>query len=222
MSITLLELYNETASQPWSMFDNDAETTDDFDAALISSINKALVEIWCSYPFDFRIKNINILTQKYYNKYNLPNGSIIQKITADGEQYAVTLDNKYLEFIENPEELEAKTGKPEGFFIKNNSIAFYPVPDKMYKINIEYASFSVGVDADNKPIYALRVDTDTINIPDKYKQLFVNTVISKAMMYALSSVSDENYAGYSVQYEKAYKLLIKAVGGRKKHRRIVF
>ena len=38
MTITLLELYNEVASQPWSMFDNDAESTDDFDAALISSI----------------------------------------------------------------------------------------------------------------------------------------------------------------------------------------
>ena len=60
MTITLLELYNEVASQPWSMFDNDAESTDDFDAALISSINKALVEIWCSYPFEFRVKSVNI------------------------------------------------------------------------------------------------------------------------------------------------------------------
>ncbi|MCD8378548.1 MAG: hypothetical protein LUB59_07155, partial [Candidatus Gastranaerophilales bacterium] len=199
-----------------------AECTDDFDPALISSINKALVEIWCSYPFDFRIKNMNILTQKYYNKYNLPNGSIIQKTTSDGEQYAVMYDGDYLEFIENPETLEAEYGEPEGFFIKNEYICFYPIPDKMYKINIEYASFAVGVDADNQAIYALRDDTDTIEIPAKYEQLFLNTVISKALMYAFASLSDENYEGFSVQYEKAYKLLIKAVGGRKKNRRITF
>ena len=222
MSFTLLDLYNEAASQPWSMFDNDAESTDDFDPALISSINKALVEIWCSYPFDFRIKKTIILTQKYYNKYKLPNGSIIQKNTNNGEQYAVTLNKKYLELIENPDSLDGECGKPAGFFIKNNSIAFYPIPDKMYRVNIEYASFAVGVDENDQPVYALRVDTDSIDIPEKYEQLFINAVISKAMMYALASVSDENYSGFSVQYEKAYKLLIKASGGRTKNRRIIF
>ena len=222
MTITLLDLYNEAASQPWSMFDNDAESTDDFDPALLSSINKALVEIWCSYPFDFRIKKTIILTQKYYNKYTLPNGSIIRKSTDDGEQYAVMLNRKYLELIENPDLLDAECGKPIGFFIKNNSIAFYPVPNKMYRVNLEYAALAVGVDSDNQPIYALREDTDTINIPEKYEQLFINAVISKTMMYALASLSDENYSGFNIQYEKAYKLLIKAAGGRTKSRRIVF
>ena len=222
MTITLLELYNEVASQPWSMFDNDAESTDDFDAALISSINKALVEIWCSYPCEFRVKSVNILTQKFYNRYSLPNGAIVKKNTKNGEQYSVSLDNEYLEFIEYPENLEKQYGKPTGFFIKNEKLCFYPIPDKMYKINIEYATFAIGLDSQRKPIYALREDTDTIVLPDKYKQLFLNALISKSMMYALASLSDENYEGYSVQFDKAYKLLIKAVGGRKKNRRIIY
>ena len=92
----------------------------------------------------------------------------------------------------------------------------------MYKINIEYATFAIGLDFQRKPIYALREDTDTIVLPDKYKQLFLNALISKSMMYALASLSDENYEGYSVQFDKAYKLLIKAVGGRKKNRRIIY
>lgn len=222
MAITLLDLYNKTASQPWSMFDNDAVENEDFEPALLSAINKALVEIWCSYPFDFRRKQKQILTQKYINKYPLPDGTILQKTTKSGEYYAVTLGRKYLEFVENPELLEFELGKPEGFYIKNNNLCFYPAPDEQYVINIDYLTFSVGVDADNKPIYALCDADDKIVIPEKYEQLFLNALMSKSMMYALSSTSDENYTGYAIEYERAYKLLIKSAGGRKKNRRISF
>lgn len=222
MSITLLSLYNEVASQPWSMFDNDATSTDDFEPSLISAINKALVEIWCSYPFEFRNCKKTILTQKYTNKYSLPNGIINQKYTDDGIEYTVILDDKHLEFIEDSESLPVEYGKPIGFFIKEDNLCFYPMPDKMYKIQINYSTFAIGKDVENKDIYALREDTDTINIPRKYEQLFLNAVISKSMMYALASPTDENYAGYSIQYDKAYKLLLKAVGCRKQNRKIVF
>lgn len=222
MSISLLDIYNSVASQAWSMFDNDATDTDDFDPVLISAINKALIEIWCSYPFDFRLKNKTIITQNYINKYNLPDGAILSKHTYKGDRYAVTLARKYLDFIEDPNMIDLKFGKPEFFFIKNNYIGFYPAPDKMYKINVDYLSFAVGVDANDNPIYALREDSDKVIIPDKFSQLFLNALISKALMYALASPSDENYSGYAIQFEKAYNILIKAVGGRKKHRKIIF
>ncbi len=222
MAITLLELYNKVASQPWSMFDNDAQENDDFEPSLLSAINKALVEIWCSYPFEFRLKHKQVLTQKYINRYSLPDGAILQKTTKNGESYCVTLGRKYLEFIEDPEVLEIESGKPYGFFIRGNHLCFYPMPDKMYKINIDYLTFAVGLDSEDKPIYALRDATDKIILPEKYEQLFINALISKAMMYALNSPSDENYAGYAIQFEREYKLLIKAVGGRRKNRRITF
>lgn len=222
MAITLLDLYNKVASQSWSMFDNDAQETDDFYPALLSAINKAIVEIWCSYPFDFRLKEKNIITQKYINRYSLPDGAILQKNTSTGEHYAVMCARKYLEFIENPEFLDFDFGKPKGFFIKNNSLCFYPAPDRMYKVKILYLTFAVGIDADGKPIYALREATDKIIIPEKYEQFFINAVLAKSMMYVLASPSDENYTGYAIQYEKAYNLLIKAVGGRKKNRKIKF
>lgn len=222
MAITLLDLYNKVASQSWSMFDDDAQETEDFYPSLLSAINKALVEIWCSYPFDFRLREKNLVTQKYINKYSLPDGSILQKNTSVGERYSVICSRKYLEFIESPELLEFEIGKPEGFFIKNNSLCFYPAPDAMYKVKITYLTFAVGVDSENKPIYALREASDKILIPEKYEQLFINALISKSMMYVLASPSDENYSGYAIQYEKAYKLLIKAVGGRKRNRKINF
>ena len=39
MTLTFLDLYNECAGQPWSMFDNDAESAVDFESAMKISIN---------------------------------------------------------------------------------------------------------------------------------------------------------------------------------------
>lgn len=222
MSITLLDLYNEVASQSWSMFDNNATQTEDFEPVLLSAINKALVEIWCSYPFDFRIKNKIIFTQNHINKYTLPDGVILQKNTKNGEKYAVTLGRKYLDLLEYPEEAELCSGKPREFFVKNECLSFYPVPDDMYKINVSYLTFVIGKDSGEKPIYALRDASDVIVFPDKYNRLFCDALITKSLMYALASPSDENYAGYAIQFEKAYKLLIKAVGGRRKNKKIIY
>ena len=60
MTLTFLTIYNEVAGQAWSMYDGDAESVDEMESALKSSINKALSEIWCSYPFPFRIKTMTI------------------------------------------------------------------------------------------------------------------------------------------------------------------
>lgn len=220
MTITLLDLYNEIASQPWSMFDNDAKSVDDFDDALLSAINKSLVEIWCSYPFDFRLDTKLLFIQPCVNKYSLPIGIIKQKETVKGIQYKVKLNNRYLEFIEDYQHLEPKTGRPTGFFIQDNKISFYPVPDKVYRVKVDYYTLAVGCDANDTPIYKLQKADDYIDIPEQYEQLFINALISKVMMYALVDVSDDNYTGYNIQYEKAYKALIRSMGIRKKIRKI--
>ena len=222
MTITLLDIYNKVAEQAWSMFDNETIDTDDFEPALLSAINKALVEIWCSYPFEFRLREKTIFTQRSINKYHLPDGVILQKMTSSGEKYSIQINRKYLDYIENPEELEICSGKPTGFFVKNESLCFYPVPDGMYKVTMRYLTFSIGYDVQDKPIYAMREATDKLVIPEKYEQLFMNALISKALMYAIASPNDENYAGYALQYETSYKLLLKSVGGRRRNRKIVY
>lgn len=222
MTITLLDLYNEVASQPWSMFDNDAKSVDDFDDSLLSAINKSLVEIWCSYPFDFRLDTKILFIQPCVHKYSLPVGIIKQKETVKGIQYKVKLNNRYLEFIEDYQCLEPKMGRPTGFFIDDNKICFYPMPDKVYRIKVDYYTLAVGCDANDNPIYKLQNVDDYIDIPKQYEQLFINALISKVMMYALVDISDDNYTGYNIQYEKAYKALIRSMGIRKKTRKIAW
>ena len=54
MTLTLLDLYNSTATQEWSMYDNDAASDAEFETSLVLAINKAAQEILYSYPFGFR------------------------------------------------------------------------------------------------------------------------------------------------------------------------
>ena len=78
----------------------------------------------------------------------------------------------------------------------------------------------MGYDSNDNPVYRLDKADDYIDIPEQYSQLFINALISKVMMYALVDISDDNYTGYNIQYEKAYKALIKSLGIRKKMRKI--
>ena len=45
MTLTLLDLYNSTATQEWSMYDNDAASDAEFEQSLVLAINKALDSI---------------------------------------------------------------------------------------------------------------------------------------------------------------------------------
>ena len=49
MTITLLDLYNLTASQEWAMYDNDALSDAEFEDSLVLAINKAILDIYGSY-----------------------------------------------------------------------------------------------------------------------------------------------------------------------------
>jgi hypothetical protein len=220
MTISLIDLYNHIAAQPWSMFDTDATSFDDFDQALLSAINKALIEIWTSYPFEFRLDSKIIFLQSALQHYPIPSGVIKQKETSNGIKYSVKLNNKYLDLIEDERLLTSKTGRPTAFYVDNNSLSFYPQPDALYKVKIDFYKLAIGYDVNGNPIYKLSNVDDYIDIPEQYEQLFLNALSSKVMMYSLVDISDDNYTGYNIQFEKAYKLLIKSLGGRKKQRKM--
>ena len=221
MTINFLDLYNDVASQPWSMFDSGAENKEDFEPALVSSINKAIIDIWYSYPFPFRIKKYNFTTMPKFNKYELPSGNILNEANIQDNLFSVKIDKKYLDY--NPE-LEAASGygMPEEFGIDENNIIFSSIPDKRYKVVIKYLSLSIGFDKNDNEIFYLENPTDYIDIPQKYEALFKNTILAKALVDSIASVNDENYAGYRLQFDKAYKLLIKTANPVKKSMSVKF
>lgn len=220
MTLTFLTIYNEVAGQAWSMYDGDAESVDEMESALKSSINKALSEIWCSYPFPFRIKTMTITTREGVNEYATPNGNILKKTVSGKQVYSIRIGTDYLEYLDNYETLKEKSGKPVGFYVSNENIYLYPTPDDSYTVNLEYLTLAIGEDDFGTAIYFLQNDEDAINIPEKYENIFKNALITKSMLYAIASETDENYSGYKEQYDKAYKILINYTSGLEKERKV--
>lgn len=210
MALTLLYIYNKVAGQAWSKFDGDAESGDEFEENLLSSIQKALSSLWGSSPFPFRIKEKNAVVSPDNNTIRMPDGDIHKKTINGDEKYSVrVVGGNYLDYLDDYEILPEKKGKPEGFYIKNEKIYIYPEPDKEYQIKTEYLTLIVGFDKNKNPVFQLVNDTDYIDIPKKYESLFLNALITLSMCYAIAADGDENYSNYYAQYQSAYRLLQK-------------
>lgn len=206
--ITFLDLYNECAGQPWSMYDPDAESMEDLESALKISINKALSYIWNLLPWSFRKATNYVKTKPNKAVYPLPNGIIESDVINGVTKYGVFYGKKNLEYMEDYDYQEEKTGEPEYFYIDGDNIYIYPTPDDMYQVKIKNLALAPCYNAEEEEILELTEEDDYLRIPEKYEKLFRNCVISLAMVYAIADESDENHSGYMRQYEDSLKTLM--------------
>ena len=221
MALTFIDIYNAVAEQAWSMYDADAETVEDFESGLKTSINKALTELWCSYPFPFRVKNYDFTTVAEQKEYAMPNGIIMKKPVKGEQTYSIRIGKNYLDLKDSLEIEDDVFGIPDSFQVYNDTLLLYPIPDKEYEVKTEYLELAIGEDDFGDKIYELKNDEDTIAVSEKYEDLFKKALITKSMVYAITSREDENYAGYQEQYENAYKTLINYCIGIDKDKRII-
>lgn len=138
MAIKLIDIYNSVAGQAWSMFDAEIESEDEFESSLLSSIQKAMTELWCAYPYPFRYKTHDIATISGVSSYDMPDGNIIKKTIGNVQKYSVKLKNHYLEYLSDLSVVDDSSSIPEYFYIQNDKIIFFPVPDDIYNIEIDY------------------------------------------------------------------------------------
>ena len=222
MTLTLLNIYNSVASQAWSMFDDEVNTKAEFENVLISSINKALSDLWCSTDFPFRRRTEEIILMEDSNEYELPNGNLVPRNINGKKGFQVSIDGEYLDYIETPNLSYKHLGKPTSYYICDNNIYFYPTPDQNYEVAMDYFTLAIGTDKKGNSIYALNEESDSIDIPEKFEELFKNALITKTMLYAIASDSDENYSNYKRQFDTAYKLLLKYTTGKTPERKVLF
>lgn len=206
MTLTLLDLYNTAASQEWAMYDNDAVSDSEFEDSFVLAINKAIIEILASYDFPFRERTHLILTIPKMDAYDLPNGLIKKDLNG---RYVVKYNSVLLKFIENPLDLEVKSGIPEGFYIKNDKIVFYPIPQEKGLVTIDYMTLAIGESASGEEIFSLKKDSDILTVPVHLEELMKEAIITRTMLNTIASESDENYSAYAKQAERAFKLLVK-------------
>ena len=220
MTLRLIDLYNDITGQAWSMFDGDVEAQDEFESSVTSSIQKALSALWCSYHFPFREKNLLIKTKSGKSDYVTPNGNIIKKVIKNTPVYSVKYGNKFLSYEPDYEVLEEKTGEPESFYIKNDKLYLYPIPDGIYNIVVDYHTFYTAKNSRGISKATLEDEDDYIDIPVKYEHLFKMALMPLAMIYAIASDTDENHSGYQKQYNEAYKNLVNYCHGFELDKRI--
>ena len=221
MTITFLNLYNECASQPWSMYDNEIESISDAEPAMVDSINKSIAYVWNLYPWTFRKYSLKIKTRPTKSIYNIPDGKIARKTISGSKKYCVRYDGKYLDYVSDYSILEEQEGEPESFYMDGEDFYVYPTPDDTYTITVDYYLLPFGMKADGTEIYELSDDTDEINIPEKYETFFKNVVLAKAMLYAITDREDENDSGYRERYNDALDVLLKNCYDGTKERRVI-
>lgn len=207
--LTFLDLYNECAGQPWSMFDNDAMSKDDFESAMRISINKALSYLWNYQDWTFRVATKSFRTKPNVTEYSTPNGNLMKRTSGDTEEYGIKYNGKYLAYNPTYDTTRDDKGEPEYFYITGEKLFIYPIPDASYAIDLTYLKLPSVTGANYAQQLELKEDEDYINIPDKYEVLFKNCLISLAMMYAIAEETDENYSAYKKQYEDALMVLVK-------------
>lgn len=208
MALTFLDLYNECAGQPWSMFDNDATSVEDFESAMRISINQAISVLWNLQPWSFRLTKDKVTTKAGRALYEVPNGKIAKKVINSEERFMVTLDGEFLDYEPDYPLLDAQEGKPTSFYTDGDELYFYPTPDDKYTIEIKHHMLSYGLDEEEESINELVNDEDRINIPEKYEKLFKNCLMPLAMTYAISEETDENHSMYQKKYEDALEVLM--------------
>lgn len=221
MTITFIDLYNDITGQAWSMFDGEVEDKEEFETTVTTSIQKALSMLWNTYQFPFRNKTKKFTTKNGKVDYNCPNGNIVTK-TVDGKTvFAINCNRKYLEFVDDVEVLEEKTGEPKQFSIKNDKIYLYPTPDDTYTVSVDYLDMFCAIDgAEGTAKANLKEDEDYLNIPEKYEDVFRNTILPLAMTYLIASETDENYSAYWRQFQLALDVLLECTLGINKDKTI--
>lgn len=206
MTLTLLDLYNNAASQEWAMYDNDATSTSEMEDSLVLALNKAILEIYASYDFPFRERTHVIITIPKVEDYDMPNGLI--KRNEEGK-YIVKYNSEILNFIEDSSNLAAKIGVPAGFYVKNDKLILYPVPCEKNIITIDYYTLAIGENSSGEEIYSLKNASDVLVVPVYLEELAKEAIITRTMLNSIASESDENFSAYKKQADKAYKLLVK-------------
>lgn len=218
MSIKLIDLYNEITGQAWSMFDGDVEAIDEFEKSVTTSIQKALGNLWNGYDFPFREKTLSFRTKVGKIAYQTPNGNIIRKTIKNKTVYMVKLGNKFLSYNPDCEIFDEESGEPEYFYLKNDEICLYPIPDSTYTITVDYNTIFAARSKTGMSKATLEAEDDYIDIPAKYERVFLNALLPFAMTYAIASETDENYSGYMKQYKDAYKILLNETKGINKEK----
>ena len=209
MTLTLLDIYNNVTGQSWSVFDTDIETQDDFDKGVLTSIQKALNVLWHSYNFSFRLRRKEIKIIEGKNIYQRPAGLIKKNGVKLSDENKTVL----LKEINEPEELILAPRKPTGFYVISDKIILDKIPDKNYRLSVDYYTSKLGINNQNEGIYNLKNYDDRLDIPAQFEDLFLRALATKSMINAIASNQSRNFQPFINEFVENYRTLLNQSSG---------
>lgn len=220
--ITGQRILDELGRKAWSGFnEDDMVWSSDDSLTAKAELNSALRYIINLEDFPFKQKTKELLLIGGIGGYSQPSGQI------KGIYHA---DNTEIQFIGDSNGLDkTEKGKPTHYYIEYGTkpvIRFYPIPDKAYKVDIQFSAYSPVKGADG----ALKVEfenaDDYLNIPDNFatgniETFFMDCLVLKTMEQNNKDDQDENYAPIINEFNQRWKIFKKMVNPVKVTPRIV-
>lgn len=215
MALTLKDIYEEVTTQAWSIFDSDITELEDDDAGVISTIKKALNELWNAYDYPFKLKYKNYTVSSKNNSFSKPVGKIANIYYVDETGAEFELYNGCDGKVDN------RIGDPEEYYIKYGKVFIKPVQETACNIKVDYYSRYPVLSEDGEQQFNFKELTDYIDIKEEYEDLFLKALITRTMAI-YPHPNQLIHQTYVMQAEESYNALVEASDVNAKGRRIVW
>lgn len=213
MTITLKDIYEAVTTQSWSIFDSDISELEDDDAGVISTIQKALSELWYGHKYSFKVKSkvVNLTS----NNISKPIGEVrnIYLVDEDGDETEIKCTSNTL--------ISSNVGIPTKYFIKYNKIYFNNAPLESCQVKIDYLNRYPVLSEKGEPQLNFKELTDYIDIREEYEDLFLQALITRTMAI-YPHPNQLIHATYIKQSEVAFNNLVEASDVNANGRQIVW
>lgn len=210
---TFYQIIYYSSNAPWSGQDAEPESFSQVEQSVKQAIQMAHSYIWNSYEFDFKLRKSVIPTIATVKEYDKPIGQIINAWLSGGTSYLTEITE--FDFLDN------KLDTPTQYYLDNGKINFYPIPNAVMDINVRHQTLYMAKDSAGNEKYNLELETDVLNIPQELEDLYLQALISLAVVNFLQDSSDENYLPYQNVFEKNYQNLLREVRQSSRGSRII-
>jgi len=205
--ITVQRLLEELGNKAWSGFNKDDMIYSNEDAqTAITELNGANRYLLALEDFPFKDQETTITTQNNKSTYTAPHGQI--KFIFD------TKNKRYLDFLENSEELQEQSGTPTKFYMDYENpdlpkIVLYPTPNEEITLLVKFNELRFILNKQGEPIDEFSSADDVLNLPKHIEKYYMDALVLRTIAQNNKDMTDENYQPTLKEFDEVWRNFVK-------------